>query len=104
MSRSANGIVQPVCRASASIFAASWAIALGERFHRDRCVNGVQIRPPLCRLLRGSGVVQAVFQFDDGNGGEHDFGFSVLVFEYRQQFTDRLGVSLGGDQHPGVED
>ena len=48
--------------------------------------------------------MQAVFQFDHGNGREHDFRLAVLTFECRQQFAYRSGVTLGGYQHPGVED
>ena len=35
---------------------------------------------------------------------EHDLSLPVLLFKYGQQFAYRLGVTLGGDQHPGVED
>ncbi len=76
----------------------------GERFHRDRGVDGVQVGAALRRLFRGPGAMQAVLQLDHGYGREHNFGFPVLVFEYRQQFAYRLGVTLGGDQHSGVED
>jgi hypothetical protein len=48
--------------------------------------------------------MEAVVQFDHGNGREHDFGFSVLVLEYGQQLTHRPSVTLDVDQHPGVED
>jgi hypothetical protein len=59
---------------------------------------------PLLRLRRSLGPMQAVLQFDHGDDREHDLGFAVLVFECGQQFAYRLGVTLGGDQHPGVED
>jgi hypothetical protein len=35
---------------------------------------------------------------------EHDLGFSVHIFECDQQFTHWPRVTLGGDQHPGLED
>lgn len=76
----------------------------GERFYRDRRENGIEVLAPLQGLLRGLSAMQAVFQFDHGNGREHDFGLAVLTFECRQQFAYRSGVTLGGDQHPGVED
>jgi hypothetical protein len=37
-------------------------------------------------------------------GREHDFGLSALAFEFGQQLTHGLSVTLGGDQHSGVED
>ena len=55
-------------------------------------------------LLRGLGAMQAVFQFDHGNGRERDFGLAVLAFECCQQFAYRSGVTLAGDQYPGVQD
>ena len=45
-----------------------------------------------------------MLQFDHRNGGQHDLGFSMLAFEDSQEFTYRFGLTLGGDQHPGVED
>ncbi|MDR3698097.1 MAG: hypothetical protein P4L56_00595 [Candidatus Sulfopaludibacter sp.] len=75
----------------------------GKRFNRDASENGIQIFAPPARLLIGLGAVQAVLQFDHGNGREHDFGLSVFVFQCGQQRTYRLGVTLGGDQHPGVQ-
>jgi hypothetical protein len=59
------------------------------------------------RLLRASSAVLArwaVLQFDYGNGRKHDVGFSVLPFQRSQQFAHRPDVTLGGDQHAGVED
>jgi hypothetical protein len=76
----------------------------GEGFHRDRRENGIQVFAPFPRLLGGLGAMQAMLQFDHGNGREHDFGFFVLVFECGQQFTHWPGVTLGADQYPGVED
>jgi hypothetical protein len=76
----------------------------GERFHRDRRENGIQVFAPFLCLLRGLGAMQTVLQFDHRNGREHDFVFSMLAFECGQQFTYRPSVTLGGDQHPGVED
>jgi hypothetical protein len=48
--------------------------------------------------------MQAMLQFDHGNGRKHDLCLSVFVFECGQQLTYRSGVTLGADQHPGVED
>jgi hypothetical protein len=66
----------------------------GERFHRDRRENGIQVFAPLPRLLSGMGAMQAVLQFDHRDGRQHDLGFAVLVFECGQQFAYRLGVTL----------
>ena len=103
ISRSANGIVQPSFLASASTFAASWAISL---------VNGCigiaakTVSESLAhfRACSGLSAMQAVLQFDHGNGREHEFGFSVLTFECRQQLAYRSGVTLGADQDAGVQD
>jgi hypothetical protein len=46
----------------------------GERFYRYRHENGIQVFAPLPSLLCGLGAMQAVLQFDHGNGREHDFG------------------------------
>jgi hypothetical protein len=48
--------------------------------------------------------MEAVFQFDHGNGREHDLGFPVHLFKAGQQLTHRLGTTLGGNEHAGVED
>jgi hypothetical protein len=45
-----------------------------------------------------------VLQFDHSNGGEYDFGFAVHLFKPGQQFTHRFGITLGGNEHAGVED
>lgn len=66
--------------------------------------NRVQVFAPLPRLHYGLGAMQAVLQFDHGNGRQHDLGFSVLVFERGEQFTHRSGVALSGDQHAGIKD
>src|SRR5271165_990362 len=50
----------------------------GERFYRDRRENGIEVLAPLPGLLRGLSAMQAVFQFDHGNGREHDFGLAAL--------------------------
>jgi len=49
----------------------------GEPFHRDRRKDGIQEAPPVPCLLHGLSAMQAVLQFDHGNGREHDLGFSV---------------------------
>jgi hypothetical protein len=76
----------------------------GERLHWNRRENRIQVFAPLPFLLRGLGAMQAMFQFNHGDGREYDFSFSVLMFEFGQEFTHRLGVTLSGDQNPGVED
>jgi|HubBroStandDraft_6_1064221.scaffolds.fasta_scaffold1422647_2 hypothetical protein len=48
--------------------------------------------------------MQAVLQFDHSYGREHDVGFSLLLFECEEQIANRSGLTLGIDQHPGVED
>ena len=77
---------------------------LGERLHWDCGKNDVQVLSPLPGPLRCVGTVETVLQFDYGNGREHDFRFTVHLFERGQQFTDGSGITLGGDQHAGVED
>src|SRR5579864_2512986 len=58
-----------------------------ERFYWNRRENGIQVFAPPPRLLYCLGAMQAVLEFDHGNGREHDFGFSVLVFKCGQQLT-----------------
>lgn len=73
LNRSAKGIVRPICRAAASILAASWAISLvnGSTGIAAKTVSRYSRR---FRALSSLGAKQAVLQFDHGNGGEHDFG------------------------------
>jgi hypothetical protein len=71
----------------------------GERFHRDRRENAVQILAPLPCLLRGLGAMQSVLQFNHGDGREHDFSFAVFVFECGQQAAHWPGFTLSGNQN-----
>jgi hypothetical protein len=44
-----------------------------------------------------------MLQLDHGDGGEHDFGFTVDLFQGNQQVTHRSGVTLGDDEHTGIQ-
>ena len=75
----------------------------GEWFHRYRGENSVQVSPAAPTLLQGLGAVKAVLQFDNCDRTQEDLVFPVKARETGQQLTYRLAISLGGDQHSGVQ-
>jgi hypothetical protein len=82
-------MTRPLCFVSASIFAAAWANSLVNgstgiaaktvsRYPRRFCASSAVL----------VSAMEAVLQFDHGNGREHDLGFAVHLFKAGEQAAD----------------
>lgn len=75
----------------------------GKGFRWDGGKDRLQIAAALGGLLRRLGAVDAVLQFDHANRRENDFGHAVLLLKPVQQHAHGKLLTLGEDEHAGVQ-
>jgi hypothetical protein len=75
----------------------------GEGLHCNSRKEAIQILSPPAELSGCPGAPQAMLQFHNAHGGQHNFSLFVIAGKRLQKGCHWLRVSFGGDQHARVE-